>query len=192
MTVMDEWSGMKSPANDRHWRAAMSNGQGRMHETLIEGACRYYSSQNRAHITKIPEPFRVMKKAPTGIATVRFTAHAEPDFKGCITGGRLICFEAKYTDTARINQDVVTKTQADVLERYDNLGAIAAVCVGIQQDAFMIPWAVFGNMKKYFGHKYAVADDVRVYQVKNDGVIKFLDFIDARMRGRWEDSRRQK
>ena len=163
----------------------MSNGQGRMHEALIEGACRYYSSRNRAHVTKIPEPFRVMKKSPTGIATVRFTAHAEPDFKGCVAGGRLICFEAKFTGTARINQDVVTKTQADILEKYDSLGAIAAVCVGIQQDAYMVPWEVFGNMKQYFGHKYASAEDIRAYQVKNDGVIKFLDFIDPRMRGRW-------
>ena len=176
---------VKQQGEQRRWRAAMSNGQGRMHEALIEGACRYYSSRNRAHITKIPEPFRVMKKSPTGIATVRFTAHAEPDFKGCVAGGRLICFEAKFTGTARINQDVVTKTQADILEKYDSLGAIAAVCVGIQQDAFMVPWEVFGNMKQYFGHKYATAADIKTYQVENDGVIKFLDFLDARMRGRW-------
>ena len=181
---MNEW-GYKNEQAARSYRAAMSNGRGRMHEMLIEGACRYYSSRNRAHVTKIPEPFRVMKKSPTGIATVRFTAHAEPDFKGCVAGGRLICFEAKFTGTARINQDVVTKTQADILEKYDSLGAIAAVCVGIQQDAYMVPWEVFGNMKQYFGHKYASAEDIRAYQVKNDGVIKFLDFIDPRMRGRW-------
>ena len=78
----------------------MSNGRGRLHEQMILAACRAYHDQGRANIIKVPEPFRVLKKnRAQGIATVRFTARAQPDFIGCIANDRMIAFEAKHTDT---------------------------------------------------------------------------------------------
>lgn len=177
---MNEW-GYKNEQAARSYRAAMSNGRGRMHEMLIEGGCRYYLAHGVAHITKTPEPFRVTSKNAQGIATVRFTAHAEPDFIGSLRGGRLLAFEAKFTDTARIRQDAVTETQAESLTAHRKLGAYACVCVGIQDEAFMVPWEVFNNMAKNFGHKYATADDIRPWQVKHDSVVKFLDYMDRSM-----------
>ena len=97
----------------RKYRAAMSNGRGRLHEQMILAACRPYHDQGRANIIKVPEPFRVLTKNRTkGIATVRFTAHAQPDFIGCLSDGKMIAFEAKHTDTDRLQFKVITPTQA--------------------------------------------------------------------------------
>ena len=175
--LMNDWGTTDEKAM-RSYRAAMSNGQGRMHEMLIEGGCRYYLANKRAHVIKTPEPFRVISKNAQGIAKVRFTAHAEPDFIGSLDGGSLIAFEAKFTNTARIQQNVVTKNQAESLTAHQRLGAYTCVCVGIQSEAFMVPWKVFRNMSQNFGHKYATADDIRPWQVKNDSVVKFLDYVD--------------
>ena len=95
----------------RKYRATMSNGRGRLHEQMILAACRAYHDQGRANIIKVPEPFRVIKKnRAQGIAMVRFTAHAQPDFIGCLSGGKMIAFEAKHTDTDRLQFKAVTPT----------------------------------------------------------------------------------
>lgn len=144
-------------------------------EQMIEGAAEYYKRTQRAQIIKTPEPFRVIKKPAPGMALVRFTAHAQPDFIGCLASGRLLAFESKFTLTDRIKQDVVTKTQAEALQSYMALGGRAAVCCGIGGQYFMVPWAVFSNMKAHFGRKYVTCIDIMSYRVKFDGVIWFLD-----------------
>ena len=93
-----------------------------------------------------------------------------------LAGGRAIAFEAKYTSTDRIHQDVVTQAQADALESYHRLGAVAGVCVGIGTENFFVPWEVFSHMKEHFGHKYATAGELAYYRVRFDGAIKFLDY----------------
>lgn len=161
----------------RRYRAAMSNGRGRQFESMIEGACRGYKAHGKAKIEKMPEPFRCMKKnIQQHTATVRFTAHAEPDYIGCLIGGKSIVFEAKYTDTSRMHQDAVTKAQAASLDKYMALGAQTNVCIGIQDEYFMIPWRVFSNMKKLYGRKYVTAADVMAYRVKFDGTVRFLEY----------------
>ena len=159
----------------------MSNGRGRLYEQMIEGACRSYQIQNRAYIVKVPEPFRVItKNRGRGIATVQFIAHAQPDFVGCIAGGSTIAFEAKHTDGEKLLQRVVTPTQAAALQKFHELGGAAAVCAGIGDDCFMIPWAVFADMKRLYGRLYVTAADIAEYRVKFDGVIWFLDYADGR------------
>lgn len=168
-------------ANDadvRKYRAAMSNGRGRLHEQMILAACRPYHDQGRANIIKVPEPFRVLTKNRTnGIATVRFTAHAQPDFIGCLSGGKMIAFEAKHTDTDRLQFKVITPTQAQALQDFHKMGAFSAVCAGIGDQYFMIPWVAFAGMKTIFGKQYIRAEDVQKYRVKFDGVIWFLDYM---------------
>lgn len=160
----------------RKYRAAMSNGRGQQFEAMIEGGCRFYKARGRAKVEKMPEPFRCLKKDPRGIATVRFIAHAEPDYLGTLATGRAIAFEAKYTDKDRLLQSAVTNTQGESLQMYSDMKAFSAVCVGIQDEYFMVPWGIFSNMKKNYGRKYITAADVREYQVEFNGVVKFLDY----------------
>lgn len=156
--------------------AALNNGRGRQHEDAIRAACVGYRLDGRANIVKVPEPFRVREKTSATTAYVYFTEKAQPDFVGVLAGGRAIAFEAKYTSTDRIHQDVVTKAQADALEEYRRLGAVAGVCVGIQHENFFVPWDVFAHMKEHFGHKYATAEELAYYRVRFDGATKFLDY----------------
>lgn len=176
-SAKDFW-GRAAEEAKRKYKAAMSNGRGRQHEMMIEGGCRHYAAEGRAFIIKVPEPFRVLRKdRARGIATVQFTAKAQPDYIGCLAGGRMIVFEAKHTDTGRMTRRAVTPTQAAALAEYHRRGAVSAVCVGIGDDFFMVPWPVFADMKKIFGRLYVTAADIAEYKVKFTGVILFLDYV---------------
>ena len=165
----------------KKYKAAMSNGRGRIFEKMIEGGARYYKDQGRAIIVKMPEPFRVLKKDRNGIADIRFIARAQPDFIGCLNGGRTIVFEAKHTDKDRLHARALTPTQTAALEEYHNRGAVAAVCVGIGNQSFMIPWNLFRHMKERFGRHYITAEDVIEYRVKANMVVLFLDYDNSHM-----------
>ena len=173
----DPWNFENDGAAERKYKAAMSNGRGRQFEMMIEGGCRHYKALGRAKIEKMPEPFRCLKKDQRGIATVRFIAHAEPDYMGTLQGGRAIVFEAKYTDKDRLLQSAVTDTQEKSLQMYSDMNALAAVCIGIQDQYFMIPWNIFAGMKGNYGRKYVTAADVEEYRVKFTGVVQFLDYV---------------
>ena len=163
--------------NARNYKAAMSNARGRLFEDIVKGGCRYYKDQHRAKIEKMPEPFRVLSKDRTnGIATIRFTAHAQPDFCGCLEGGTCIAFEAKYTDTDKLSARILTATQATSLQEYHDRGAVAAVCAGIQDHFFMLPWRVFARMKEIYGRQYVRTADIAQYEIKFNGVALFLDY----------------
>ena len=168
-----EW-GEKADAALRSYLASLSSGRGRQFEKMIEGGAEYYRIKRRALVAKMPEPFRVLSKTRQGIATIRFTARAQPDFIGCVAGGRTIVFEAKHTDKERLYAKALTPTQAAALDTYHKRGAIAAVCAGIKDDNFMIPWSVFAGMKKNFGRLYITVADVEPWRVKFNGVILFL------------------
>lgn len=133
------------------YHASMSNNRGHDFEEAIRQACLLYANQGRAKVEKTPEPFRVLEKREGGIFVGRFTAHAQPDFQGTLDGGRSIIFEAKYTTTDAMKRDVLTETQMETLERHHRCGALAAVCVGIQDRFFFVPWPVWRDMKEAFG-----------------------------------------
>ena len=113
----------------RSWSSMRGNAQGHFLEGYIKGACAFYKDQGRACVEQIPEPFRVTETHRDGRFTGRFTANAQPDFMGVLPGGRAICFEAKYTGQEKMQQSVVTETQADTLERWWMAGAKAGVCI---------------------------------------------------------------
>lgn len=157
----------------------MSNGRGHLHEQMILAACRAYRTRDIANIIKVPEPFRVLQKnRAQNTANIRFTAHAQPDFIGCVAGGKMIAFEAKYTKTDRLHSTVITPTQAEALQDFQKMGAFSAVCAGIGDQYFMIPWLDFVGMKTMFGRQYIKAEDVQKWRVKFDGVVWFLDYTE--------------
>ena len=94
-----------------------------------------------------------------------------------IAGGQAVVFEAKYTTTDRLRREVLTKEQMDALDRHWKMGASAAVCAGIQDQYFFVPWKVWDGMKERFGRKYVTARDLEPYRVKFNGAVMFLDYI---------------
>lgn len=140
-------------------------------------ACRHYKAQRRAKIDKIPESFRVVQKYGKGMFTGRFTPAAEPDYQGTLAGGWSIVFEAKYTATDRMSQNVLTQEQMATLEGHTGMGAVTAVCVGIKEYFFFVTWNVWRDMKTIYGRKYVTGEDLRPYRVKFNGTVLFLDYI---------------
>lgn len=169
-----------------HQRAAMryqnkvNNAQGHFFEQAIKAACALYASRGRATADKTPEPFRVLEKSRDGIFKGRFTARAQPDFQETLAGGRSIVFEAKYTTTDRLKWDVLTQEQRDALEHHHQHGAISAVCAGIGNDFFFVPWEVWRDMKERFGRKYVTAADLEPWRVRFNGAVLFLDYAHER------------
>lgn len=169
---------------DRSYISRVNNTQGRLMEEMIMGAARQYEEEGRLVLHKESEPFRVVKNInrARGRAEVQFTAKAQPDFIGCLKGGRLIAIEAKYTQADRIKKDAVTEKQAAMLHKYHKAGAAAFVCCGIGTGFdlryFMIPWPAWRYMERELGHKYATAVELVQlgYEVKADMVIHFLDY----------------
>lgn len=161
----------------QQYQNKVNNAQGHFFEGAIKAACALYSERERADIDKTPEPFRVLEKSRDGIFKGRFTAHAQPDFQGTLDGGRSIVFEAKYTTTDRMKRDVLTAEQQNALERHDRRGALAAVCAGIGNDFFFVPWEIWRDMKQLFGRQYVTAADLEPWRVRFNGAILFLDYV---------------
>lgn len=174
--------GRKNALNQ--YRASMSNNCGHDFEDAIRQACVLYAQQGRAKVEKTPEPFRVLEKRENGIFTGRFVAHAQPDFQGTLDGGRSIIFEAKYTTTDSMKRDVLTPTQMETLDEHAKKGALAAVCVGIQDRFFFVPWPIWKDMKDAFGRLYVTAADLEDLRVKFNGAVLFLDYV-HKVGGRW-------
>lgn len=157
------------------WKGKKNNAQGHFFEGFIKTACAVYKQKGIAYVEKMPEPFMVLEKKDRGIFKGRFIAHAQPDFMGTLSGGRSICFEAKYTSTDKLAQTVLTAEQWDSLEQHWKAGAKAGVCAGIGNVYAFIPWPVWRSMQEIYGHKYMTAEDLEPYRVKFNGACMFLD-----------------
>lgn len=161
----------------RSWVSMKANTQGHFLEGYIKGACDFYKDQRRAYVEQIPEPFRVTSTNRNGEFTGRFTANAQPDFMGVLPGGRAICFEAKYTGQEKLQQSVVTDTQADTLEHWWSIGAKAGVCINIGDVFAFIPWGIWRSMKAIYGRKYIKQEEAETFRVKFNGHVLFLDYV---------------
>lgn len=91
--------------------------RGAQFEDLIRAACDYYRGRGVADIEKTPEEMKPIKNMGKGHFVAVYVKKAQADFKGFLRGGLAVNFEAKHTDTPRMEQDRVTPEQADRLER---------------------------------------------------------------------------
>lgn len=165
------------------YRNLKNNAYGRSFEQGIEYACKHYIDYGLAVINKTPEPFRVTKKFKAGVFQGRFTAKAYPDFQGTLRNGKSIIFEAKYTSTEVIRKNVITDNQAEVLDKHFKFGAIAGVCVGIQDRYFFVPWDIWRNMKEIIGKQSARAEDLKEWEVPWRKGVMFLENIKDKLDG---------
>lgn len=158
-------AGRRSRAAGEHW------------ENMIEAACQHYRLKEIAEITKTPEPMKPLSRPNSkGQFTACYTKQAQPDYKGTLKGGRAVVFEAKHTDSDRMQQSVISSEQEKQLDRHAALGAECFVMVsfGFQQ-FFKVPWEVFRDMKARYGRKYITPEDVQEYRVRYiGGVLQFL------------------
>lgn len=157
-----------------------SRSTGAAFEKLIEVSCEVYKSRGLAYIEKTPEPMRPISGADRqGKFTAIYTAAAQPDYKGTLSGGRAVVFEAKHTDSDTMKQERVTPAQAEALRIHYELGALCFVMISIKDRCFAIPWHEWKYMKQSFGRKYITAADLKEYEVKMkaDKGSVYLDFL---------------
>lgn len=167
-------------SSEKQLIGSRSRSTGAAFEKLIEVSCEVYKSRGLAYIEKTPEPMRPVSRADRqGKFTAIYTAAAQPDYKGTLSGGRAVVFEAKHTDSDTMKQERVTPAQAEALRIHYELGALCFVLISIKDRCFAIPWEVWDNMKKVYGRKYITASDAKEYEVKitaNKGSV-YLDFL---------------
>lgn len=156
-----------------------SRDSGKLFESYIDTACEYYRMIGRAEIEKTPEARTVVGR--TGDRNSKLLCvnakKSQPDYKGTMRGGTSIVFEAKHTDTGRIEQSRVTAEQADRLEAHYKLGAFCYVVVSFGFQLYArIPWSVWRDMKGIYGRKYITKEEAEEYKVPlPNGIVAFLE-----------------
>lgn len=166
---------------DRVLAGKKAKSDGEYFERLINEACEKYKRDGIAFIEKTPEPMKVIK--PYSISKGQFITHfekvAQPDYKGTLSGGRAICFEAKCTCKDRILQDRVTDAQMDALLTHAKLGAEVFILVGffskIIPSFYKIPFQIWYEMKLIYGRKYVLENEIQDYKVGEQHIINFLE-----------------
>lgn len=90
----------------------------------------------------------------------------------------------------KISRDVVTAEQQACFERYMKLGAMCFLVVSLEfKEFYRVPWVVFRDMKKIYGHKYMNREELEPYRIKySNGVVKYLDGIVLRERNEDEST----
>lgn len=164
-------------ANERSLQGLQNKRVGENFEDLIADSLLWYEMKGAAVIAKTPEPMRPIKRLTGGRFVAIFEKKAEPDFKGTLAGGRSVVFEAKHTDSDRIEYSRLTKEQADKLELYHKMGATAFVLVSFGlRDFYRIPWEVWRDMVGRYGRKHMKQPECEPYRVHfKGGVLKMLE-----------------
>lgn len=158
------------------YQNSSNRAKGQYFEEIIARSMEYYLEKGWASIEKTPEPMKPIKNNGDGTFRAVYTKKAQPDYKGVLSGGQAIIFEAKYSDKDRIYQHAVTKEQEICLERYAAMGARCFVMVCLQGvDFYRVPWTVWKGMKEIFGHKYMTREDLKRFIVPKKGIVHFLD-----------------
>ena len=162
----------------RQLQGKISRARGLRFEEKISEALDYYSYTGFAAIDKTPEPMKVLRRLENSRFIACFQKKAQPDYKGCIKGGREILFEAKYTDSDRILQERVGDEQTKYMNRHEKLGARCFVICGFASgEVYKVPWECWRNMKERFGHKYVSEQDLQPFRVPTawNGKLVLLD-----------------
>ena len=89
-------------------------------------------------------------------------------------------FEAKHTDSDRIDYNRLTPEQLSSLAEHDRLGAAAFILVSVElQDFYRVPWGVWRDMRKLYGHKHMNKAELEPFRVQYiAGVLKLLEGIE--------------
>lgn len=138
----------------RHIAGIKAVQAGKAFETYIDGLLQQYRQQGLCVVEKTPEPVRVIKPLGKGQYVVCYTGSAQPDYKGSLYGGQTIVFDAKHTQDSSIYKGALTQNQADTLEAYSRMGAVAGVLVqfGTGRVCFY-HWNMWKNMERFLGRK---------------------------------------
>lgn len=166
---------------ERAMRGARSRAAGDHFEQLISSSLEWYGSMNVAFIEKTPEPMKPLGKPNRkGQFLACYIKQGQPDYKGTITGGRSVVFEAKHTDDDRITYNRLTEEQVKALKKHHALGAAAFVLVSFGlRDFYRIPWETWRDMKEIYGRKYIRKDELEAFRVEYiSGVLKVLEGIE--------------
>ena len=136
------------------------------------------------------EWYRWVPVSYTHLDVYKRQKQAQPDFKGILMDSTMILFDAKHTDKDKISRDVVTAEQQACFERYMKLGAMCFLVVSLEfKEFYRVPWVVFRDMKKIYGHKYMNREELEPYRIKySNGVVKYLDGIVLRERNEDEST----
>lgn len=159
-------------------RGRRSRAKGKAFEELLDKTFAYYSSKGYAQIDKTPEPMKPIRSMGQGRFLACYTKAAQPDYKGTIKGGRTVMFEAKFTEHDRILQDAVNDEQTAYMLAAEALGARCYVVCGFSTGGvYRVPWGVWSNMKRIYGHKYVTEDEIKQYQVSKswNGLLLILE-----------------
>jgi recombination protein U len=138
----------------RYFAGLKAKQNGQRFESMIDSLLEGYKLAGLCVIEKTPEPMRIIRPLTAGQYISCFTKAAQPDYKGTLKGGRTIVFDAKHTDSTSIYQGALTGEQAQTLEAYHRMGALAGVFVefGSGRISFF-QWAVWRSMEKLLGRK---------------------------------------
>lgn len=144
-----------------------SKASGETFERWLTNACEFYLREGWAYIEKTPEPFHITGKDTNGVVRGYYEKKGQPDYKGILCDGTGIMFEAKHTDSDRINQSVVTDKQWESLDIYERLGAHCYVMVSMGLiNFYRVPWSIWKQMKELFGHKFMTEQELKPYQLQ--------------------------
>lgn len=165
----------------RSQRGRQSRIMGDHFEGIIAASLKWYEDKGVACIEKTPEPMKPLR-APNrqGQFLACYIKAGQPDFKGTLTGGRSVVFEAKHTDSDRIEYSRLTDEQVEKLSTHHKLGAAAFVLVSFGlQDFYRIPWKIWRDMKAIYGHKHIKQTELEPFRVQYiAGVLKLLEGIE--------------
>ena len=157
-------------------KGARNKRNGKQFEDVIEASCVQYFLDKVAKIEKTPEPVKQLgPKQKNGTFIACYEKKAQADYKGTLTGGRAVCFEAKHTECDRIQRSAVSEDQEGCLDDMMEMGAVCFVLVSFGfRSFFKVPWGVWKNMKQIYGRKYLKPEDIEQYRVEYRGYLKFL------------------
>lgn len=164
----------------RQLQGKINHGLGKDFEERIEEICELYKFDKLAIIEKTPEPMRILKHIENGHFDAIFTKSAQPDFKGTLRGGRTVVFDAKFTESDRIQYQALSDHQRETLIAYDELGAMTFIVIGFADGSiYTVDIETWSNMKEIFGRKYIKQEELekdffKAKRAKN-GVIDFLE-----------------
>lgn len=158
----------------------MNRKNGELFEKWLSASCNYYKDKGIACIVKTPEPMKPIRAVGEGRFIACYTQKGQPDYKGILCDGTGIMFEAKHTDSDRINQSVITDTQWKILDIYEKFGASCYVMVSIGlQSFYRVPWDIWKRMKELFGHKYMNKSELEPYKIqKKQSTLLILEGVE--------------